>query len=302
VNSILVIRGGAIGDFVLTMPVLAALREKFPSARISLLTNANVAPLATEFGLVDEVRYLGSATLAPLFAKGGQCGDEVNRWLSGFNVIVSYLYDPEGNFQTNVCRNTQAQYIAGPHRPDESLNQHATNQLLRPLISIGLSEIDTENFSIRDFQNVDCNTMAIHPGSGSRQKNWPIQQWRLLLKHLARTTDQRFVVFGGEAEQEILPQICECIPSERREVVVDLPLDEVARLLGRCSMFVGHDSGISHLAAVMGVECVVLWGPTNEAVWRPLGPKIHIVGGENGLSSLDVSTVLQRLNSLLPTS
>ena len=129
-GSILVIRGGAIGDFILTLPVLAALRENLPQARVEILAYPRVAPLAVAAGLAVATRSIEARPLAGFFAARGPLDEELQNYFSSFAVILSYLYDPDGIFQANVGRCTKAQFIAGPHRPDERAALHAVDVFL----------------------------------------------------------------------------------------------------------------------------------------------------------------------------
>src|SRR5881397_2890238 len=101
-GKILVIRGGAIGDFILTLPVLAALRAQFPEARLEVLGYPHIAQLALAGGLVDAVQPIESRALAGFFARGGELAAGLRDYFSGFDIIVSYLYDPDEIFQANV--------------------------------------------------------------------------------------------------------------------------------------------------------------------------------------------------------
>src|SRR5688572_11226540 len=103
-GKILVIRGGAIGDLILTLPALAALRGQFPRARLELLGYARTGPLAQAGGLVDEFRSIDARPLAGFFARDGALAEELQGYFAGFAIIVSYLYDPDGIFQANVAR------------------------------------------------------------------------------------------------------------------------------------------------------------------------------------------------------
>jgi heptosyltransferase III len=297
-KSILVIRGGAIGDFILTLPVLAALRRQFPNSRIELLANLSVAALAVEFSLADKMRDLGSALFAPLFSDSGKCSAEVARWFGEFDTIISYIYDPQRTFEKNVRSLSKAEFLVGPHRPDEQIQVHASVQILQPLRSRLTHSPDVERLHLRVARS-SADTIAVHPGSGSRQKNWPIEKWQALLDYLVAKTDHSILLIGGEAERDFLPRLADTVPPARRQVALDLPLVEVARRLRPCRAFVGHDSGITHLAAVLGVQCVVLWGPTNENIWKPLGGRSRILRHPDGLSFLPVDDVVNTLNSLL---
>src|ERR1051326_4468913 len=125
-GKILVIRDGAIGDFILTLPVLSALRQHFPQVELGVLGYPHIARLALAGRLCDEVRSIEAGPLAGFFAGGGKLDPALQDYFAGFAIIVSYLYDPDGIFQTNVLRSTTAQFVAGPHRPDERAAIHAT--------------------------------------------------------------------------------------------------------------------------------------------------------------------------------
>src|SRR5882757_577921 len=98
----LVIRGGAIGDFILTLPVLAALRQQFPRTHLEVLGYPRIAQLALAGGLVKNVHSIESRALAEFFARNGELAEEFSDYFSDFDIIISYLYDPDEIFQTNV--------------------------------------------------------------------------------------------------------------------------------------------------------------------------------------------------------
>ena len=134
----MVIRGGAIGDFVLTLPVLAALRAHFSGCFIEVLGYPPIASLAVAGGLADRVSGLESPALAGFFTQDGLRPRAVVEFFAGFELIVSYLYDPKSVFQLNIAQCGSAEFVVGPHRPDETLETHATELLLRPLEILGI--------------------------------------------------------------------------------------------------------------------------------------------------------------------
>src|SRR5262245_20507452 len=118
-GKILVIRGGAIGDFILTLPAIAALRQQFPEAHLEVLGYPHIVQLAIAGGLVDRAASIEARALAGFFARGGELAEDLADYFSEFDLIISYLYDPDGIFRINIARCTAAQFLAGPHRPDE---------------------------------------------------------------------------------------------------------------------------------------------------------------------------------------
>src|SRR6516164_54059 len=119
-GKILVIRGGAIGDFILTLPAITALRTQFPDAHIEVLGYPHIIQLAVAGGLVDRAQSIEARALAGFFAKGGMLSEDLADYFSEFDLIISYLYDPDRIFETNVRLCGRAQFIAAPHRPDEA--------------------------------------------------------------------------------------------------------------------------------------------------------------------------------------
>jgi heptosyltransferase III len=302
-GKILVIRGGAIGDFILTLPAIAALRERFPEAHIELLGYPHIAQLAEIGGLVNRVQAIEARALANFFARHGELSEDLRDYFSEFNIVVSYLYDPDEIFKTNVTRCLHGQFIEAMHRPNESEKLHATKVYLKAL---------EERLTIFDADPVPrinsgrtrstaspTLTLAVHPGSGSERKNWLESKWTQLLVKLAQETELNFLLVGGEAEGERLKRLLSKLPAERCELAQSLALSDLAARLQTCAAFIGHDSGITHLAAALGLPCVVLWADTIEEIWRPQGERVTIVKEVVGLHELRVARVMNEVKLLL---
>ncbi len=310
-GKILVIRGGAIGDFILTLPAIAALRRQFPGASLEVLGYPHIVQLAVAAGLVDRAMPIEARSLAGFFARGGELSEELADYFSEFDLIVSYLYDPDLIFQTNVRLCSCAQFIAGPHRPDEREALHATKVYLKPLERLAIFDADAVPElriarapslvqPVSDLPDDPTTaTVALHPGSGSSRKNWPEAQWVQLLEWLVHRTRSNLLLVGGEAEGERLQRLAAALPPTRTRVAQNLPLANLASLLAACAGFVGHDSGISHLAAALGVPTLVLWGDTVEAVWRPPNEKAIVLRWPAGLEQLPVAKVAEQIMGFL---
>jgi heptosyltransferase III len=302
-GKILVIRGGAIGDFILTLPAITALRRRFPAARLEVLGYPHIAQLALAGGLVNRVRSIEAQALAGFFARNGQLAEDLADYFSEFDLILSYLYDPDQIFQTNVARCTGAQFIVGPHRADERIRLHAAKVYLKPLERLAIFDADPiprlplASPSLNP-QPSTLNQLALHPGSGSDRKNWPEANWAELLQHLINFTDFSLFLVGGEAEGERLQRLAAALPPAHCRVAQSLPLADLARQLARCDAFIGHDSGISHLAAAVGLPGLVLWADTVEEIWRPPSERVIVLRHPAGLARLPVEKVRQQLRQL----
>jgi len=300
-GKILVVRGGAIGDFILTLPAMAALRGQFAEAHLEVLGYPHIAQLALAGGLVDGVQPIEARALASFFAPNGELDEEFSDYFSEFDLIVSYLYDPDEIFRMNVARCSGAQFIQGPHRPDERKGVHATKVYLEPLERLAIYDAEAvPRIHLAAAAADGSARIGLHPGSGSEKKNWPEERWAELLQHLSGTTALKLLLVGGEAEGDRLERLAAGLPPTRLEVAQSLPLAELARRLRGCRAFVGHDSGISHLAAALGLPCLVLWADTVEEVWRPQGDEVVILKESFGLRQLSVECVANEFTKMLP--
>ena len=142
--------------------------------------------------------------------------------------------------------------------------------------------------------------LAIHPGSGSAQKNWPVSRWtELALELLRQRPNLRLLLLGGEADTVAVSSLSRGLPPERILVVQHAQLPRVAALIAACDLFLGHDSGIAHLAAANGIPCLLLFGPSDPSVWTPPQPRVRMLRAANGLMpSIRVDEVLERLRSM----
>lgn len=299
-GRILVIRGGAIGDFILTLPAVAALRKQFPQTYLEVLGYPHVALLAKLAGYVDEVRSIEAKALAGFFARHGALDPALSEHFGTFNIIVSYLYDPDQVFQENVARSSKAQFIAGQHRPDEAQNIHATEVFLKPLERLAIFGAEpVPRINLPPGLRSGTRTLVIHPGSGSEAKNWPEKHWATLLRIIAMETPWRVLLAGGEAEGDRLQRLSSIMPIERLNVAMHQPLTELAARLAACDAFIGHDSGITHLAAAVGLRGIALWSGTKPSIWRPRTEQFELLRDERGLSQLEPAQVFAAAMKLM---
>jgi heptosyltransferase-3 len=296
-DRILVIRGGAVGDFILTLPAIKLLRDRFPQAHIEILGYTQIAALADKRFYADAIRSIESGSLARFFVRDAVLSAELTEYFGSFDLIVSYLFDPEGIFQGNLERCGTRMFMAGPSKLGG--HEHAALQLARPLERIGLrlvgsaarvfpAEVDRD--FARDFRGNSKPIIALHPGSGSETKNWPIENWKELGEYFF-STQPLVLVVGGEADEKRLGLLAVAWKGKPVRFVQNFALPQLAALL-EASLFVGRDSGISHLAAAVGARCVLLFGPTNPAVWAPTNEGVTVLRPQDeDLSSLTVQAV-----------
>jgi len=294
-----VIRGGAIGDFVLTLPSIKLLRDRFPGGHLEILGSRHIIALAENRFYADATRSLDSGQLASFFTSDSVLSVDWISYFASFDLILSFLSDPDGIFRGNLERCGVRMFIAGSPKLNDS--EHAARQLARPLEQIGLllqnpaariypTEADRA-FARNLLAGVRGPVIALHPGSGSETKNWPVENWRILGEHLF-STDRPVLAIGGEADEERLRLLSVAWKKKPVRFIKNLALPHLGALL-ESSVFVGHDSGISHIAAAVGARAILLFGPTDPAVWAPANENVTVLRAPDGnLGLLGVDRVL----------
>ena len=143
INSrrILIARGGALGDFILTLPAIHALRDAFPDAEINLLANKAISSLALETVEIDDIRSLDASGLVPVFIRGGDLPEKWQEYFRQHDLVISYLHDPEKSFETNLRDFGVARLVAGPSKIAVA-GPHAAIQLAQPVRELGIGISD----------------------------------------------------------------------------------------------------------------------------------------------------------------
>jgi heptosyltransferase-3 len=306
-NRILVIRGGAIGDFILTLPALRALRDEHPRTHIEMLAYRHIAALVENRFYAQAIRSIESGPLSSFFAKNSELSPELASYFATFDVIISYLYDPDRIFESNLRRCHARKIVCGPARIDNS--RHATRQLAQPVQQLG---IQVKNFAPQLYpSNEDRDQaskfladrarpiVALHPGSGSEKKNWPLESWIEIGNQLLNWENflGTVVVVAGEADENQTVKLDSVWKDPRVLFAKNLPLPQLAAVL-EDAIFVGHDSGISHLAAAAGASCILLFGPTDPSVWAPPNENVQVLRAPNeDLRMLGVDVVRAELSA-----
>jgi heptosyltransferase-2 len=291
----LVVRGGALGDFLLTLPVLHALRSSAPASRLEVLAYPGIASLARTSGLVDQVRSIEYGPLAGFFTRGTTLDPELQNYFGSFDLVVSYLYDPDGIFAENLRASGVKRLIEGPARVTGT--SHAIDQLAAPLATLGIP-LAGRSVRLAVASAAEARTtLALHPGSGSLAKNWPTNCWRELAERLLEAQPEiRIAIVGGEADAAALQSMRSLTAKARVSFWENLPMDTLASRLAGSALYAGHDTGISHLAAAAGTPCLLLFGPTDPGVWAPPHEYVRVLRAPDGnLPELPVATVLAAL-------
>jgi heptosyltransferase III len=247
----LIIRPGAIGDFIVSLPALECLK----AAYTELWTATPNVPLVR---FADRARAI-SATGLDLLGIADPPAPLLDR-LRGFDSIVSWYGANRPEFRETVT-SLGLPFVFFRALPAEGARVHAVDFYLDQVRTLGPCASD-------GVPRLQCDEpragfAAIHPFSGSPKKNWPLDRFRALARELDKTKPVRWC--RGQDD-----------PPLEDAVRLD-DLWELARWLASADVYIGNDSGITHLAAAVGTPVLAFFGPSDPAVWAPRGPLVQIV-------------------------
>lgn len=396
-SRVVVVRPGALGDALLALPALAALRRAWPGAHVTLVARDDVLPLARAAGLADAVSAYDLPVWSHLWSDNPDGDRNLRAALGGADTVIAWVADPNGTVARQLAALGIAHTVVAPGRPraapDADPRQHAAAYLLGTLAPLGipthalaaLNDVPLEQSAraggamashaanaalharpllaparlapalrervgaVWSAQGLDVpsrGVVALHPGSGGAAKCWPAERFAAVARQLA-ADGWRPMLAAGPADAPAVARVLADLalpatpgrieaPQSAAEgehpeagdrprptagfpppVIRDLSVEMLAALLGRCAAYLGNDSGVTHLAALTGCPTLALFGPTDPAVWAPLGPRVRILcacetgrdvpahadasssDGEHAMDRLPLERVLATLDSIL---
>jgi heptosyltransferase-3 len=254
----LVIRPGAIGDFIVSLPAMACLAAE----SLEVWTATRTVPLVRFAG---RVRALSSTGLDLLGVTEPPAG--LIEALREFDSIVSWYGANRSEFRETVAA-LGLPFTFLSALPATSTGIHATDFYLEQIRGIAACNAPCNAADSSDgIPRIECavergDYAVIHPFSGSARKNWPLEKFRALAARLERVMPVRWC--AGEDD-----------PPLPGAVRID-DLYSLACWLAKARVYIGNDSGITHLAAAVGTPVLALFGPTDPEVWAPRGPQVRV--------------------------
>lgn len=286
---ILVIRRGAIGDTIVTLPALGILRENYPDARIEVIGNREYWEIAHNRYYINAVSSGETWLTHELYSRDGRPSKEVADYFSSFDLILAYINDPEGIVSGNLRKIGAKSVLICPPFPRGD-NEHAAdytalilreinldvNLPLFPKVYLSREDLDFSSQFLSHFMEYQP-LVAIHPRTFG-PKGWAIEKFINVGRWIEDILNGKPIWIMGPAEEENIKLIRSNFPSSPVLQLYSLP--KVAAVLSLSHLYFGCDTGISHLAAAVGARVLTLFGPTNPQVWCPRGKKVLIIKAE----------------------
>jgi len=275
----LIIRPSALGDTLLLTPAVHQITDK---AELTLLgRRPGIDFLRPLFRDCLDYERGGWHTL---FLEEPKCKDiplpEVDR-------VVSFLSDPAGKAKKGLCKCLKKVPIFSfPPFPPEQEETHVALYLASCLKKSGLpvnpeqamEEAGRRPLLTKNRLSRSGKMVVLHPGSGGKKKNYPPEFWLELIKGRNLGIFHKRVLLLGPAEEEWYQIFAKGLSGKGIEIVISPDKDRLLLLLKEASFYIGHDSGITHLAAMLGTPTIALFKNSCPLQWAPLGPDVEVIG------------------------
>ncbi len=294
-SAITIFRGGAIGDFVLTLPAIEAVRRAFPAADLRLIGRPATLVLGPAASILD-----GEDPRLIALHRAGPLPPATRQLFAATQRVLAYTVDAQHHLGPQLRRAVAGPVLLWDPRPPADFRGHIVDHLLSPLRQWGLPICDrTPHIALRPGDDGYVETLAsapevvIHLGSGSPAKCWPAANFHALARALQKR-GWHTAFLCGPVERE-RPRSTGGLP-----VLHPPDLRALAGLLAQAALFIGNDSGPGHIAAAVGTPTLTLFGPTDPRRWAPRGPCSRVLQAPAGdLAAIPTATAIDAALALL---
>jgi len=289
IRHALLVHAGALGDFVLSLRVVQAIRQA-GAERITVLGRPDIAGIAIPGGGVDAAMNIETGGFHALFVQDGPLPDPVRQALGRIDLAVNMMAGGNSTVAARLLNAGIDRVIDIDPRPRSEWKGHITDQWLHDLsasgieshpgpssISVSAARIESGRQELRAEAAGFAGPIAIvHPGSGSRSKCWPASSFANLAEQIEKRGWRCTFLLGPVERERMHRAELELIAAAAR-VIRNVSVAELPGLLAACGAYVGNDSGVTHLTAAVGARTIAVFGPTDARMWRPLGTNVRIV-------------------------
>jgi len=295
-ESILIIHQGALGDFILALPIFEAIRRINPEAKIYFMGYPRILELVENRFYANKILSIDQRGMATFFVQNGSLDLTLTQFFKGFEVLVIFGKDSNSAMIKNLRKICRGRVLHINSFPPWEKRIHLTDHLIEELSNYGLRPY---TFYPRLYLNKEDREWAksflktkgiyseekkeliiVHPGSGSRKKVWPIDRFLNISRFLEYSMKKKILIILGPAEGIDIQKAFENLGLQNLIIIKGLSLIQLASIIEGCKLFIGNDSGISHMASALGVPVIAIFGPTDPRVWSPRGEDVIVLNKE----------------------
>lgn len=299
-GAILAIHPGALGDVLLAIPALRALRTQRPGAVLALAAQPRLARLLTALGEVDRAVDFESLGLDALFASDLSRTDlgRAHTLLERPTQVVCWFGSRDAHFVANLRAIAPGALVASPAADDLPVWQHLCRTVGAPVdgetapVRVPPVVATAGRQALRDLGwDGAQGVVLLHPGAGSAAKRWPVEGFATVARDVSRVGTVTLVVHEGPADAGAAAALLGALgPAAIR--LREPSLEALAGVLASAALYLGNDSGVSHLATAVGTPSVVLF-TRGLLGWRPWSAEVSLpVVSTGGIVPAELERVL----------
>jgi heptosyltransferase-2 len=302
-EKILLIRLGSLGDVVLTLPVVEAVRNSFPYAYIAMLVGDKCADIVSADPRFNEVIVIKRD------AKGKEGLAEMRR-------VIGLLRERKFDVSIDMQRKFRSAYLAyqgkvktriGYHQPGgflcnvkipDKINKHSVDRNLDLIKPLGIDSADRvpkihlsdedRDFAKKTFESYNLSSdekvLGIFPGAGWRPRCWMPERFAEVADLAMQNDNARVIIFCGPGEADIVDEVVSNMKAEPIVMREKVTQCQLSAMIERCDVMLSNDTGPMHISVAVGTTTVALFGPGNHIKFQPIGER-HATIRKNVLCS-----------------
>jgi ADP-heptose:LPS heptosyltransferase len=301
VISFLIVHQGAIGDFILSLPAIEAIHSRYPEARFSFFGRPATLEIIFSRSYFAEIIDNAESRWASLYHSNPRIQPAAFGSLPQVDRVFAF-----GSVSSRLLVDNLASLLGtSSHRidpfPDPSLGFSVSDYQCRQLLELGIPAVPVppaiiapckqDTLEIRRFVREQVKTgkrlVIVHPGSGGKKKIWSPAGWLDIIERLSCYHNSQVVLLQGPADTDIIGKLRARMEKAPFIVLKNWNLGKLAALMRHAALYLGNDSGITHLAAACDTPTIALYGPTDPHIWGPRGSQVKIVQWQPQISSGD---------------
>jgi heptosyltransferase III len=290
---LIVVHQGALGDFLLALSVIEGLCLCHPGIRLDFWAKREHIGLIAEKQYVGDVYSIDGPELTPFFHE--------DLWRSAvipapfLRCDAAFIFGQSSSRLASERLSTRlsipVHWVQSfPHAESGelgSVSRFLAEQVRRlgwkvrktdpRVVPNEFERSKAREWMLENGWDAFRQPVLIHPGSGGRGKIWPLARWWALLHWMRNECRLPVILTLGPADKPLADFAVAARERLGAVPVADLSLKRLTALLAESRFYLGSDSGVSHLAAAVGIPAGVIFGPTDPGIWAPGGPNVHVL-------------------------
>ena len=287
----LIIHPGGVGDVLLALPAIRSLHRRYGVEEGALVVTRPIGEFLVLCQEIGRAFPIESRALSDVWGGTNQPESVLDEWLRTCGLAIAWMSDHDGRLSTTLSERGVDQVIIESPLTEPLRSIHQSDRFLETLSDLKLNPPSERPLNVPETaitagrralnqagMSGNQSYVVVHPGSGSAHKCCE----PTLMADAIRWSYGKGcipVLIGGPADRDSVGRVQAHCPWHT-PIIKDVELPVIAGILKEAVLFIGHDSGMTHLAAALDVPSVACFGPTDEQRWSPRGNNVTVVRGK----------------------